>query len=246
MLYEGDCLEIMPTLPDKSVDMILCDLPHGRTHCEWDVVIPLMPLWTQYMRLIRDHGAIVLPSHQPFTSVLVMSNLKWFKWADVWYKTRSTGHLNCRIMPLRQHQDILIFGKGRITYNPQISIKPDKDIRPFHSKRSQAKCYGTYKSESTRTIPLSNSFPRSVFQINNTNSKEWGLHPTQLPVALCEYLIRTYTSKDDTVLDNCAGSGTTKIAAMNTKRKSILIEKDARYCEIIRKRIKDHNLKLDM
>ncbi|MFA5346536.1 MAG: site-specific DNA-methyltransferase [Methanoregula sp.] len=239
MILQGDCLDILPTLPGKSVDMILCDLPYGTTACKWDTIIPFEPLWKQYERLIKDNGAIVLTASQPFTSALVMSNPKWFKWEDVWFKSRSTGHLNCNVMPLRQHENILVFGNGKVNFHPQIYNKSKNDIRPF-AKRTQTDCYGTYAADTERTIDLSKSYPRSVIQIHNTNHGEWGLHPTQKPIALFQYLILTYTNEGDTVLDNCAGSGTTGVACLNTNRKHILIEKDAGYCEIIRKRIYNH------
>ncbi len=238
MIYEGDCLEIMPTLADKSIDMILCDLPYGTTACKWDTVIPFEPLWRQYKRLIKDNGAIVLTASQPFTSALVMSNPGWFKYSLVWDKALPTGFQMASLRPLKQHEDVLIFCKGTGTYNPQ---KVER-WKPRIYNRGPAIVGGETLNEvkhDGKDRTLTHYEPRSIFCIPNANNKEKE-HPTQKPVALFEYLIRTYTNEGDTVLDNCAGSGTTGVACLNTGRKFILIEKDAGYCEIIRKRIAEH------
>lgn len=232
-LILGDCLEIMPTLPDKSVDMILCDLPYGTTACKWDTVIPFEPLWTQYKRLIKDRGAIVLTASQPFTSALVMSNPKMFRYEWIWDKVNKyTGFMNAKIRPLKKHENILIFTAGRNTYNPQ-----KKKVTPYKSRRSKTKdsdTQGTNAVDYGRMVSEKN--PDSILQFEG-NITNGCLHPTQKPVALFEYLIRTYTNEGDTVMDNCAGSGTTGVACINAGRDFILIEKDAGYFAIIEKRI---------
>lgn len=241
MLYEGDCLEIMPTLPDKSIDMILCDLPYGSTACKWDMVIPFEPLWAQYKRLIKDNGAIVLTASQPFTSALVMSNPTMFKYCWVWDKRNATGHLNAKAKPLKQHDDVLVFSEGSATstsktmkYNPQ-GLKSCHIVKVNYETDStgKRKC----REKGMPWTQDKTGYPKSIISFPYDTDK---LHPTQKPVALFEYLIKTYTNEGDTVLDNCAGSGTTGIACINTNRKYILIEKEPKYCEIIRQRINNH------
>ena len=239
MIYEGDCLEIMPTLEEKSIDMILCDFPYGTTACKWDTVIPFEPLWKQYKRLIKDNGAIVLTASQPFTSALVMSNVKMFKYEWIWEKAVGSNFAVAKFQPLKEHENILVFGKSKTKYNP---------IKEERKGSGKARLKNGYKSNGTKTEitgMTSNrmgkeyeelKFPSTVQYFNNREDSR-GLHPTQKPVALFEYLIKTYTHEGDTVLDNCAGSGTTGVACLNTNRKFILIEKDAGYCEIIRQRI---------
>lgn len=237
IIYKDDCLQVMPTLPDRSIDAIICDLPYGTTACKWDVVIPFAPLWEQYKRLIKPKGAIVLFGSQPFTSLLVTSNLEWFKWEEIWKKSHATGHLNCKVMPLRQHENILVFGDGKITYNPEIKIKPFKDVRASRKSAASTSCYGNYKNESKTTIPLDASYPRSVIEFNSPNHGEKGLHPTQKPVALLKYLIKTYTNAGDTILDNTMGSGTTLVAAKELGRRAIGIETEEKYCKRAVKRL---------
>jgi site-specific DNA-methyltransferase (adenine-specific) len=238
MIYEGDCLEIMPTLADKSVDMILCDLPYGTTACKWDTIIPFEPLWKQYKRLIKDNGAIVLTASQPFTSALVMSNPKWFKYSWVWDKVNKfSGHLNAKHQPMRQTEDIIVFCEMKTKYNPQM-FKGEPYSATSSGNKSQN--YGQ-QTDKVTTICDGNRYPRNLIAIKGDERGTVGrIHPTQKPVALFEYLIRTYTNEGDTVMDNCAGSGTTGVACLDTGRKFILIEKDAGYCEIIRKRIENH------
>jgi site-specific DNA-methyltransferase (adenine-specific) len=246
-VYLGDCLEIMPTLADKSVDMILCDLPYGTTACKWDTVIPFEPLWKQYKRLIKDNGAIVLTASQPFTSTLVMSNIEWFKYEWIWDKKRPTGFALCKRQPMRQHENVLVFYNSQPTYNRQFRIKDIKNQRPNRVKNSIVNPYSA--SETTNIKPkFSSEFddtqknPTSILEYSNSNHGK--LHPTQKPVALFEYLIRTYTNEGEIVLDNCAGSGTTAIACINTNRKYICVKKEVKYFEIIKTRlaeIKQHN-----
>jgi len=245
MIYNGDCLEIMPTLADKSVDMILCDLPYQTTACKWDVLIPFEPLWKQYKRLIKDNGAIVLTASQPFTSALVMSNPDMFKYEIIWAKSKPSNFMLAKKQILKQHENVLIFYQNQPTYNPQ-----KWESKPMNTVYKG----GGYKKDSIIGVERENidkerknytdRNPISVIKINDVigNSKEKadGLHPTQKPVALFEYLIRTYTNEGDTVLDNCAGSFTTAIACMNTNRKYICIEKDKKYFEIGKNRIANH------
>jgi site-specific DNA-methyltransferase (adenine-specific) len=235
-LMLGDCLERMKGIPDGSVDMILCDLPYGTTQNKWDSVIPLEPLWRHYKRICK--GAIVLTAAQPFTSVLVCSNLKWFKWDYSWKKSNSSGHLNAKKMPMRQHEDIVVFCEGRPIYNPQLFVKPS--ARSAQRSVKAKGSYGDFEEGVFRTIPDEIGYPRSVVEFSTAyHARESGLHPTQKPVALMEYLIRTYTNEGDTVLDNCMGSGTTGVACLNTGRKFIGIERDEGYFQIAQRRINE-------
>lgn len=238
-LFQGDCLEIMPGLADGSVDAIIADLPYGTTACAWDSVIPLEPLWKELKRLIKPNGAIVLFGSQPFTSRLVCSNPSWFKWEDIWHKTQARGHLNANVMPLREHENLLIFGQTKVTYNPQITLKPKENIRPATGRTKLSTCYGAHGLGNHRQIPDDYSFPRSVIRVANPNVAEAGLHPTQKPVDLLKYLVLTYTNEGETVLDCTMGSGTTGVACMRTGRKFVGIELDGGYFQIARKRIED-------
>lgn len=236
----GDCLEIMPTLADKSIDMILCDLPYGTTACKWDTVIPFETLWYHYKRIIKDNAAIVLTASQPFTSALVMSNPAMFKYSWVWQKAVGSNFATLKFQPMKEHEDVLVFGKGKIIYNPIMEERKGSGGERVKHK---------YNASDTKTGEANGSLsntertgkygelrnPSSVQFFNNREDCR-GLHPTQKPVALFEYLIRTYTNEGDTVLDNCAGSGTTGIAALHTKRNAILIEKDEQYFNAARER----------
>ena len=222
----GDCLEEMPKLADKSIDMILCDLPYGTTACKWDTIIPFEPLWKQYKRLIKDNGAIVLTASQPFTSALVMSNPRWFKYCWVWNKVNATGHLQAHRMPMKQHEDVCVFFAGGSRYNPQ-------GIRHFGLVTRRGSNGENFHPSGTENYQEYTNYPRSILQFGCDGGR---VHPTQKPVALFEYLIRTYTNEGDTVLDNCAGSGTTGVAAFNTKRNAILIEKDEQYFNAAKER----------
>ena len=235
-LIQGDCLELMKEIPDKSIDMILCDLPYGTTACKWDMIIPFEPLWEQYNRIIKDNGAIVLTASQPFTSALVMSNPKLFRYSLVWDKVNKyTGALNANRMPLRRHEDILVFYKKLPKYNKQY-----RKGRPFKSRRTgghgEHTVYGN-KEEVRFTVNEGKHNPCSVIEIEGDVKTELGLHPTQKPVALFEYLIKTYTNEGDLVLDNCMGSGTTGVACKNLNRNFIGIELDPEYFKIAEKRI---------
>jgi site-specific DNA-methyltransferase (adenine-specific) len=245
MIIHGDCLDIMPTLADKSVDMILCDLPYGTTACKWDTIIPFEPLWAQYKRLIKDNGAIVLTASQPFTSALVMSNQAMFRYEMVWEKDRPSDFGNVNIKPMRYHENILIFYTNTPQYNKSYVERSaggqarncyvvKNGVREGHSNEHQ---YGTKPQE--KFYPKTKKVAGSVIKIP-IECRKTGQHPTQKPVAMFEYLIKTYTNEGDTVLDNCAGSFTTAIACINTNRKYICIEKDEKYFEIGKNRIVNH------
>lgn len=238
-IYCGETIATMTEL-DRPFDAIIADLPYGTTACSWDVVIPFKPLWEQYKRLTR--GAVVLFGSQPFTSVLVMSCPEWFKWETVWHKSHASGHLNCKVMPLREHENLLVFGKGRVTYNPQMTDKLPENIRPWSRGRDNAgdgsNPYGKFNRVAERTIDLDQSYPRSVLKMNTVNHGEKGLHPTQKPLALLAYLIRTYTNPGEIILDNTMGSGTTLVAAQREGRRAVGIEISEEYCKIAVERLK--------
>lgn len=226
-LMQGDCLELMKSIQDASVDMILCDLPYGTTQNKWDSVIPFDQLWAQYRRVCR--GAIVLTAAQPFTSALVMSNPGQFKYQWVWEKSKASGFLNARRRPLTSHEDVLVFGEDAI-YNPQ-GLLPVK----VNNARKNKSGNGNFGKVSDRPyIQQEGNFPRSVLKFQHETTP---VHPTQKPVALMEYLIRTYTNEGMTVLDNCMGSGTTGVACANTGRNFIGIEMDEKYFQIAKDRI---------
>lgn len=228
-IHEGDCLELMKAIPTGSVDMILCDLPYGTTQNKWDSVIPLDDLWDQYARIIKDNGAIVLTAAYPFNFAVALAGKKLFKYDLTWNKGLVTGHLNAKKMPLRQHEDVLVFYKKLPTYNPQMTIgKPYVSRGGKHSSNYGAQVEVVSVNEGVR-------YPTSI--INIPQVRVVGGHPTQKPVALFEYLIKTYTNEGETVLDNCIGSGTTAIAAINTNRNFIGIEMDAGYVQVARERI---------
>lgn len=239
-----DCLEVMKQIPDKSIDMILCDLPYGTTSCSWDTIIPFEPLWKEYERIIKDNGVIVLTASQPFTTNLIDSNRKLFKYEMV-YKKRAVGHLLSKKRPMQAHENILVFYKKQPTYNPQMVKRTEKELlrlgkmdcldgrkiiteRGFNIIRKKADSYN-YK------------YPNTIIETIGDQLQELQ-HPTQKPVALFEYLIKTYTNKGDLVLDNCAGSGTTGVACKNLGRNFILIEKEKKYCEIAKQRLRQETL----
>lgn len=232
-VYLGDCLELMPAIPDKSIDMILCDLPYGTTACKWDVIIPFEPLWTQYKRIIKDNGAIVLTAREPFTSKLVCSNIGNYKHKWVWNKKQSGSFQNAKFMPLQIDEDIIIFSVGKVKYYPKMR---NGKMRKRGGAKEKSRVVGGglingYENFSDKYFPVN--------IIDIINPRIGKLHPTQKPVPLFEYLIRTYTNEGETVLDNCAGSGTTAIACINTNRNYILMEKEQKYYDIINKRIAD-------
>lgn len=241
-LFCGDCLEIMKSIPQQSIDMILCDLPYGTTQCKWDNVIPFEPLWKQYSRIIKDNGAILLFSTQPFTTDLIMSNRKLFRYDIVWQKTTKSGFLDAKKKPLKAHECICVFYKHRPTYNPIMTKVERKDIG--RKKRASKACeqyrqdlqLPQYEERGTR-------YPTDVITFSSWNGARFGdnskatKHPTQKPVPLLEYLIKTYTNEGETVLDNCMGSGSTGVACINTNRNFIGIELQDNYFEIAKERI---------
>ena len=232
-LMLGDCLERMKEIPDGSVDMILADPPYGTTACKWDSIIPLEPMWAELKRIIKPSGAIVLFGAEPFSSLLRCSNLEMFKYDWVWDKVnRYTGYGNCKNAPLRRYETISVFTKQKTTYNPQMTVgKPYKKTGDYSSKiYSTGKIKKTGENSGTR-------YPYNILRFKGDDKKNGFLHPTQKPVALMEYLIRTYTQEGETVLDFAAGSFTTGVACKNTGRKFIGIEKDAGYFEIAKQRL---------
>lgn len=237
LLFHGDCLDKMKDIADESIDMVLCDLPYGTTACKWDSIIPFKPLWGQYMRIIKEHGTIVLFGSEPFSSKLRMSNIDWYKYDWIWEKNRPTNFFQCKSQPLRNYENISIFYNKKNLYHPQDTIKCNiKSGR----KNKGGKIYQKYNGgDYIQTI---GNYPRQILKFNSV-SDNGKYHPTQKPVALLEYLIRTYSNENELVLDNTAGSMSTAIAAINTKRKCICIEKDDKYFKIgserVEKRLKE-------
>ena len=236
-LYNGDCLELMKEIPDGSIDMILCDLPYGTTACKWDSVIPFEPLWEHYNRVIKDNGAIALFGREPFSSYLRMSNIKNYKYDWIWDKVSVVGFANAKKMPLYNVEYILVFYKKLPTYNPQGVVRVNREIKNgnTHKVRSDNKGItaingGRFKERYKQEFT---NYPKQILTFN----RESGYHPTQKPVALLEYLIKTYTNEGEVVLDNCMGSGSTGVACKNTNRSFIGIELDRYYFEIANNRI---------
>ena len=227
-LYQGDCLEVMKQIPDKSVDMILCDLPYGTTSCPWDVVIPFDKLWEQYNRIIKDNGAIVLFGSEPFSSALRMSNIKNYKYDWVWNKKQTGNPFLAKKQPLKIHENIMVFNTS--FYKPIMRV--GKMRTKGGSKESNIKVFGGTDKTQNNIY-----YPTSVLDFPNCANKSKKLHPTQKPVDLCEYLIKTYTNENDVVLDNCMGSGTTGVACKHLNRNFIGIELDPNYFEIAKNRI---------
>ena len=239
-LILGECLEKMQDIPDGSVDMVMCDLPYGTTACKWDSVIPFEPLWEAYRRVCKKNAAIVLTASQPFTSALVMSNTDMFRYQWVWEKSKAGGIFNAKNMPLKQHEDVLVFSRGtcancspnRMPYFPQDLVKVSKVSK--NSTRSGIDTIGNRPSRTGAYTQEFSGYPMSVLKIPSEGKTT---HPTQKPVALMEYLIRTYTNEGETVLDNTMGSGTTGVACVNTGRSFIGIERDLTYFDIAQERI---------
>lgn len=238
-IYLGDCLELMPDLiDDKSIDMVLCDLPYGTTKAKWDSIIDLQSLWKEYKRIIKPNGVILLFAQTPFDKVLGVSNLKWLKYEWIWEKTQATGHLNAKKMPMKAHEQILVFYDKLPTYNPQKTTghKPINSYTKYIETQNNTELYGKMKKE-IKGGGDTDRFPRSVLKYASDKQKDY-LHSTQKPLKLCEYLINTYTNEGDLVLDNTAGSGTTGLAAKNLNRNYILIEKEEVHYQTILKRLK--------
>lgn len=242
-LLHGDTIEMMATLPDESVDMILCDLPYGTTACKWDTVIPFEPLWEQYKRLIKKNGAIVLFGSEPFSSSLRTSNLEMFKYDWIWEKSKAVGFVNAKLKPMPKHETVSVFSfgktsngnQGNMVYNPQGLVNHGKTVRGRKgvSSDSDGNGYGRPSMKAEYVQEFTN-YPTTVLRFGSEGSPQ---HPTQKPVALCEYLIRTYTNEGETVLDNTMGSGTTGVACVNTGRSFIGIERDDKYFAIAQERL---------
>lgn len=235
-LYQGDCLEIMPTLAAGSVGLILRDLPYGTTQCSWDIILPFERLWSSYRVVARLDAAVVLTASQPFTSALIASNFRDFKYSWVWDKVLPRGHLNAKRQPLRVFEDIAVFYRAQPTYNPQKTTGHKRKI--VHTRYEKAgegeQVYGAEKRDTH--YDSTERYPTGIIQVSNA-AQTGKVHPTQKPVALMEYLVRTYTNPGDLVLDNCMGSGTTGVACANTGRRFIGIEKDETYFAAARERI---------
>ena len=245
-IKQGDCLELMKDIPDGSVDMILADLPYETTALSWDTIIPFEPLWEQYERIIKDNGAIVLTASQPFTTKLIHSKIELYKYNWVWKKAKPTGFSHSKNMPLKDYEDIVVFSKGsighahliknRMEYNPQGVYEVSRKI-----KRSTKGFSGTMerKSQSNEYTGKLSGFPKMVIEFSNVI--QGTVHPTQKPVALLEYLIKTYTNENETVLDNVMGSGSTGVACINTNRNFIGFELDETYFNIAKERLQTYD-----
>lgn len=229
-LQQGDCLKLMKEIPDKSVDMILCDLPYGTTRNKWDTVIPFEKLWGQYKRIIKNNGAICLFGQEPFSSVMRLSNLKMYRYDWTWIKDSGTGFLNAHRMPLKNSELISVFYKKLPLYNPQMR----KGFKPYAIKQGETKSSNYGKQTGALTKSNGERYPLQTINFKRDKDK---VHPTQKPVALLEYLIKTYTNENEIVLDNCMGSGSTGVACVNTSRSFIGMELNDEYFEIAKQRI---------
>lgn len=229
-LYQGDCLDILPSLESASVDLILADLPYGTTNCKWDSPIDLQKLWPEYRRVCK--GAIVLFAQSPFDKTLGVSNIGELRHEWIWEKGNATGHLNARRAPMKAHENILVFASGPYTYNPQVTTG---HVRKVSTRKRRENC-PVYNEHDRTPYDSTSRYPRSV-QKFSSDKQRGGKHPTQKPVALCEYLIRTYSNRGDTVLDNVMGSGTTGYAAIKAGRNFVGVELDAEYFDIAQSRL---------
>lgn len=245
-LINGDCLEEMKNIKDKSIDMILCDLPYGTTNCSWDSVIDLKLLWEQYERIIKDNGAILLFAQTPFDKILGASNLKLLRYEWIWEKTQATGHLNAKKMPMKSHENILVFYKKLPTYNPQKTAghKPLNSYTKYIKTQNNTEIYRKMNKE-IKGGGETDRYPRDILKFKSDKQK-CKLHPTQKPVKLLKYLIETYTNENYLVLDNTAGSFSTGVACIKTNRNFIGIELDKNYFEIGKKRIETEQQKLTL
>ncbi|MCY8507707.1 DNA-methyltransferase [Bacillus atrophaeus] len=242
-IYLMDCIKGMKLIPSQSIDMILCDLPYGITNCKWDSVIDPVALWSEYERIIKDNGAILLFAQTPFDKVLGSSNLKLLRYEWIWEKTAATGHLNAKKMPMKAHENILVFYKKTPIYNPQ-KTAGHKPVNSY-TKRIDVQNRTDIYSKTSKEISgggATTRYPRSVLCFPSDKQKE-RIHPTQKPVALCEYLIKTYTNEGQLVLDNCMGSATTAVAALNTNRNFIGFEIEEEFFLKGKQRIKEEKQK---
>ena len=230
-IWLGDCLELMREIPDSSVDMVLCDLPYGTTACKWDQVIPFEPLWEQYWRVCKPNAAVVLTASQPFTSALVMSQVDKFKYEWIWEKSKASNFLQARKQVLKAHENVMVFSNSVTVYNPQMIVGKAFKGEGRSKKGAEWDGVNSVPNPTFRHDNKGVRFPRSVqyFKTAESEGKKQSWHPTQKPVALFEYLIKTYTDEGMTVLDNCSGSGTTAVAAERSGRRWIAIEKDPEY-----------------
>jgi len=244
-IHQGDCMELMKHIPDKSVDMILCDLPYGVTACGWDKVLPLDDLWKQYKRIIKDDGVVVLTASQPFTTDLINSNREWFKYCWVWNKTKSGNFAIAKYQPLRITEDILVFYKGSSRYFPIMNKAKFENKRPrnktYDKKTDMLSGFssGIFKSDEQHNEDL--RYPTNILTFATTEAECNAIvrtHPTQKPIALFRYLIKTYTQEGELVLDNCIGSGTTAVACKQANRRFIGIEINQEYVDIANERLK--------
>lgn len=244
----GDCLELMKDIPDASVDMILCDLPYGTTACKWDTVIPFDRLWKSYQRVCKKDAAIVLCAAQPFTTALISSNITKFRYCWVWRKPKPQGFMNAKKRPLKDTEDIVVFSYGRESYTPQGTTPTTRTVKNTGTKNSRGAKENEDKTSANNSIKDAEytqtvtDYPRTIIDFSNARNDQ--IHPTQKPVALFEYLTRTYTNRGDLVLDNCAGSGTTAIACENTGRQWICMEQDKAYAHVAIERIKANPITL--
>lgn len=233
-LIQGDCLRKMKDIPDGSVDMIMTDLPYGTTACKWDSCIDLKRLWKEYLRIAKENAAICLNAQQPFTTILGMSNIEMLRYEWIWEKPQGTNPMNANVMPMKAHENILVFYKKKPTYNPQMWFSnPYTGFKTKNGKKI-GEVYGKIDSQH-RDNPTGSRYPKSVQKWK----MEKGLHPTQKPLVMIEYMIKTYSNKGDTILDSTMGSGTTGVACVNTGRKFIGIEKDKKYFKLSLQRIND-------
>jgi site-specific DNA-methyltransferase (adenine-specific) len=239
MIYLGDCFEVMKSIESNSIDFILCDLPYNLTALNWDDKIDLDLLWTHYKRIIKPNGVIALHSNQPFTTDLINSNRKWFKYNYIWIKTQAANFQLAKKMPLKKHEDVCIFYGKTPLYQPQMTIGLPKMKRIGEKKYQERKSemYLSSRPDNLENVMSDTYYPTTILQFPSV-SRNKSKHPTEKPIALEEFLIKTYTKEGDIVLDNCAGSGTTGVACVNTNRNYILIEKDPKYYEIICDRLK--------
>jgi DNA modification methylase len=243
-LHKGDCLEVMKQIPNQSIDSIITDPPYGTTACKWDSVIPFDLMWEQLNRIIKPNGAIVLFGSEPFSSALRMSNIKNYRYDLIWNKIRAAGFLNANRMPLKQHENISLFYRKLPTYNPIKYLDKPYDKTKYNGKDMKENVLGSYTSKSNKNN--GERFPKSILEFSQNWSRQQQIHPTQKPVLLLEYLIKTYTNENETVLDFTMGSGSTGVACLNTKRNFIGIEMDNNYFDIATKRLAQHQAQLTM
>jgi DNA modification methylase len=243
----GDCLELMKKITSGSIDMILCDLPYGTTVCKWDIIIPFEPLWEQYKRITKPNGAIVLFGCEPFSSYLRMSNINNYKYDWKWIKNRPTGTMLAKRQPMRNTEDIMVFYKSQCTYNRQMIKKTDQEFKASYRKNNSESRNGEQRRNSRNPLIRQSKErqwykpPVTTLNFKLDDKRDGTQHPTQKPLALIEYLVKTYSNEGDLILDNCAGSGTTAIACLSTKRQFIVMEKEWNYFDMIKKRVSDFN-----